>query len=269
MVTNMGKARASVFMPVLLLVTAVLLLLKVWHQSGKLSLNLLLQNWPIWFFWLAVVPVIWWLSGLLKVKGPLAAISFLAQVLVGFIIPMLFVALIVLLERSGHSISSGSFLRAYSTAFQNNIGFALFIHWSNTILAYVIRFIASGNKSKPVMGRYDNSILVKTSFGYVLVEITSFKYVKDGGRKILFETDRSTPLNRQRHQLKGTLVEENKYRNDRNIVIDLAKIRRAAKRGEDEYVFFVGFSHEIHLNKEMYLKLGGWLPRPVIEKKNM
>lgn len=264
----MNQAPRWMFVVLLMLFTALLFAAKAWHQRGELDIGAVLASLPLWLFWLLAVPVIWWLTGRFKLSGSYAALSFVVQILISLAFLFLFAALVVMLKVfSGGAAPSGDYTGLLVSSLQSQFVFALFVYWSNTLLAYLIRHFLQRGKGESIAERYENAILVKTSFGYVLVEIESFKYVKGGGRKILFETNRSTPYNRQRMEItSGRLVQESRYRTDRNIVIDLAKIRRAVIRGKDDYVFFIGYSHELHLNQEMYKKLGGWLPRPVLEK---
>lgn len=261
----MKRRSSSKYMIALLLLTAAILLGKLLHQSGAITLKTVLLALPIWLFWLLHAPIVWWLSGKMKLTGPLAAITITTLLLYGLLVASAFTVIVIALDRP-HDLAKA--LRGFPARFTSSYPFAFLVYFANVVFAYFFRFLENSGSGRTATASYENSILVKTSFGYVLVEIESFKYVKDGDRKILFETGRSTPLNRQRVRIpEGRLVEADKYRNDRNIVINLANIRRAVKRSDDEYVFFIGFSHELHLNAEMYRKLGGWLPRPALEQK--
>jgi hypothetical protein len=263
----MNRLNSLFWVVCLQLGTLAILVGKIWHQYGSFTASILTANIPLLLFWLAVSGILWWLTSILSLNGPFAAISFLSHLVSSFIILFLFSVLLLYLNSNGKVQITSSLLQALRPILLDQMLFSMFLYWSNTSIAYAIRYFYHSAENQKKHESYENSILIKTSFGYVLVEIESFKYVKDGDRKILFETDRSTPLNRERIKIpEGNLVEENKYRNDRSIVIDLAKIRRAVQRGVDEYVFFIGFSHELHLNAQMYKKLGGWLPRPVLDR---
>jgi len=262
----MNKALGLRYLLLLWAVSTGLFGLKIWQQGGAGVAALV----PAWLFWMSVVPLVWLLCRHFPLSGVKGLLSLLVHVLVSCLVLVLFSLFVIFFEQ--RQPSSGwveQLQRQLLPVIQQQAVYSLFMYWTNAALGYLCILLTSGKKARAPKETYENSILIKTNFGYVLVEIESFQYVRGGDRKIMFHTGRSTPLNRQRVRIvDGSLVAENRYQAERRIVIDLAKIRRAVKRGEQEHVFFIGFSHEVKLNAEMYRKLGGWLPRPVVESND-
>ena len=229
--------------------------------------DILVSGLPSWLLWAAGTPIIFRLAGALPLSKKKWLSSIIIQIVCCALFLFAYLFAITFLDGivSGNPVDQERFIEVVRQNLANHWHFILIIYWVVLAIAYVSHYIGS---TRPVSSEqeYENSILVKTTYGFVLVEIEDFQYVKDGGKKIMFHTGRSTHLNRQRAVIeKGTLVEQEHYRPERRIVIDLAKIKRAEQVGPDEFVYYIGFSHELRFHRKMYMQLGGWLPTPVIK----
>lgn len=236
-------------------------------RGGESFVELLMAQLPGWLLWAAATPLIFWTAKKFPFSNPATALG--VQVIFSLFFIALYSVTFVAVDTalSGKAIELDSLADSAITNLRAHWLFILAIYWIVAAVAYGFRL--SFARKPPGPERFENSILIKTNYGFVLVEIEKFQYVKGGGKRIMFHTTgRSRHLDRNREALaRGKIVEESRYRPDRRIVIDLGKIRRAEQTGPDRYLFHIGYSHEIYLNQDYYRKLGGWLPTPVITYK--
>jgi hypothetical protein len=234
--------------------------------DGSGFLNLFMRGAPSWTLWALATPIIFFLADTFPLARGKAAESLIIQAFISALFILLYSFAISVLDGilSGTITDQGVLTRGFTQNVSGHWYFILMLYWVITAVAYLSKYLYSEIKTAK-FSPFDNAILVKTRYGFVLVEIEKFQYVKGAGKKVMFHTGRSKHLNRQRIELKmGQLVEQQRYRPDRRIVIDLEKINKAEQTGSDTYVYHIGLSHELIFNQEMYMKLGGWLPTPVI-----
>ena len=223
---------------------------------------------PGWIIWAAATPFIYWLSGRLPVKGKQAPVSMMIQVVSAVIYAFIYIAVFLLLENFlgvGLRISS-QFISRYLQYATDHFFTLAMLFLALSVIFYFLRNYEE--KQGRLAGNFLNSILVKTRYGYVLVEIERFQYVRDSAKKVLFHTGRRKHLTRDMVEIDPeSIVEERRYDPQRQIVIDLGKIRRANKVGGGDYHFYIGYSHQLILNPQLYHLLKAWLPRPVPSRK--
>jgi hypothetical protein len=233
-------------------------------------LDLFIRGAPSWILWALATPLLFFLADEFPLSRGKAAESLIIQAFISALFIPLYSFSISALDGilSGTISDQGAFIKGFTRNISGHWYFILALYWVITAVAYLSIYLYSEIKPAKSLP-FDNAILVKTRYGFVLVEIEKFQYVKGAGKKVMFHTGRSKHLNRQRTELKkGQLVEQQRYRPDRRIVIDLEKISKAEQTGPDTFVYYIGLSHELLFNREMYMKLGGWLPTPVIAYQN-
>lgn len=218
---------------------------------------------PGWILWAAATPFIYWLSGLLPFTIKTWPKSLLLQIISATLFSFAYIAFFLLLENFlGVGLRlSPDFKQRYLSYAQSHY-FAVFLLYTG--VAFLFYFFRSLNIGSSKKGKeFLNSILVKTRYGYVLVEIERFQYVRNAVKKVLFHTGRRKHLSREMVEIDPTsIVEERKYDPQRQIVIDLGKIRRADQIGENKFHFYIGYSHQLILEPELFRLLKAWLPSP-------
>jgi hypothetical protein len=235
-----------------------------WQSGTSNYLDIFSQSLPSWFIWAFATPLIFLISKKLPIAGDKLAASITLQLLFGVAFILLYSAVFSLVDTTinGSILKSDSLMETIKTNAAQHYQFIAILWGLTTAVAYTVIYIR--DRPQPLaQKKFENTILIKTKFGFVLVEIEHFQYTKGGTKKIMFHTGDTKHLDRNRvEQSKGALVEEHRYMPERQIVIDLSKIRRADHVAINKYIFYIGYSHELTFNEQIYQALGGWLPRP-------
>lgn len=262
-------------------VDAVLVII-VWAAVAALvSLRLYLQQgagsgpwWPLfqaalpsWMLWAAATPLIFHLARRFRPSRNTLPKALAGQVIACGLFTVIWTFAFTLMDNlmAGGGISPDRLIPRFTDHFLKHWPFIALVYAVVTVIAWLRATLLSPD-SQAEMSGFENAILVTTRSGKVLVEIEKFQYVAGGGKRIMFHTGRTKEITRSRvaREVGEKLVGQERYRPDRRIVVDLAKIRKGEMLGPNEFLFRIGFSHQLKFNREMYEKLGGWLPRPVL-----
>jgi hypothetical protein len=222
---------------------------------------------PSWLLWAAATPLIFFIARIFRPTRDRLPEAIAGQLIAAGLFTISYTFVFTLLDglfsRSG--LSPSVLVPRFSDHLAKHWPFILLVYAIVTIIAWLRAwFLEPGVKED--MDEFDNAILVTTRNGKVLVEIEKFQYVAGGGKRIMFHTGRTKELTRARvaREVGEKLVGQERYRPERRIVVDLGKIRKGEMTGPNEYIFRIGFSHQLKFGRDMYEKLGGWLPRPVL-----
>lgn len=217
---------------------------------------------PGWVLWAAATPVIYWLGGKLPLTTLRTTRNITLLLISGVLFLFTYIALFLLFENFlGVSLNfSESFILRYQNYLKAHYLTILLLYFAVLALFYIFRALDPSGRSSE---GFRNSILVKTRYGYVLVEIIRFQYVRNAKKRVLFHTGRRRHMTREMVEIDPTtIVEEKKYDPERKIVINLGNIRRAVRVGEGDYHFYIGYSHQLILDSKLFNLLKAWLPTP-------